>query len=85
MSKGVCNSEIQTQLLNLLEKTPMPVSIEFVARHLTVGWGTARAMLLELVVDGKVACQKTTKSWIFWMPGSESNGARKMKEKEVLM
>ena len=76
MSKGVCNSEIQT-LLKLLEKTSMPFSIKYVARHLNVGWGTARAMLLELVVDGKVAGQKTTKSWIFWLPRSESEDVRK--------
>ena len=45
----------------------MPLSIEYVARHLEVGWGTARAMLLELALEGKIACQKTTKSWIFWV------------------
>jgi len=84
LSKGLCNSELQTQLLKLLKKTRIPVSIEYVARHLNVGWGTARAMLLELVVSGKVAGQKTTKSWIFWMPGSEDERKRgvNMKRKE---
>lgn len=77
MSKGVCNSEIQTQLLNLLGKTPMPVSIEYVARHLNVGWGTARAILLELTLSGKVAGQKTTKSWIFWIPRTETEDVRR--------
>jgi DNA-binding IclR family transcriptional regulator len=72
LSKALCNSEVQSQLLELLEKTPIPVSIEFVARHLNVGWGTARAMLLELALSGKVASQKTTKSWIFWIPLSEN-------------
>ena len=72
MVKGIVDSEIQTQLLKLLEKTSMPVSIEYVARHLNVGWGTARAMLLELALSGKVAGQKTTKSWIFWIPISEN-------------
>jgi DNA-binding IclR family transcriptional regulator len=57
----------ETQLLELLQKTSMPVSIEYVARRLNVGWGTARAMLLELLVEGKIAGQKTTKSWIFWI------------------
>ena len=76
MSKLLCNSEVQSQLLKLLKKTSMSVSIEYVARHLNMGWGTARAMLLELVGNGKVAGQKTMKSWIFWMRGSESKGVR---------
>jgi len=52
----------------------MPLSIEYVARHLNVGWGTARAMLLELALDGKIACQKTTKSWIFWISRNVRKG-----------
>jgi len=74
LSKTIVDSKLQTQLLELLEKTPMPVDIEYVARHLKVGWGTARAMLLEAALDGKVSGQKTTKSWIFWIPQSESGG-----------
>jgi len=77
LSKELCDSGLQVQLLKLLERTPVPVSVEYVAHHLKVGWGTARAMLLELVVNGKVAGQKTTKSWIFWMPRPENEGIRK--------
>jgi DNA-binding IclR family transcriptional regulator len=77
LSKAISDSEIQNHLLELLKKTPMPVSIEFVAHHLNVGWGTARALLLELALSGKVASQKTTKSWIFWMAESESEGVKK--------
>lgn len=43
----------------------MPVSIEFVAQELGIGWGTARAILLNLAIQGRIAMQKTTKSLIF--------------------
>jgi len=76
LSTRLCNLEVQSQLLKLLKKTFMSVAVDYVARHLNMGWDTARVMLLELVGNGKVAGQKTMKSWIFWMRGSESKGVR---------
>lgn len=31
-------------------------------------WVTSKSILLELLVEGKIQGQKTTKSWIFWNP-----------------
>ena len=59
------NATIQNNVINLLRETNMPVDIEFVAQKLGIGWGTARAILLNLVVEGKVRMEKTTKSLIF--------------------
>jgi len=67
LSKGIS----EHQLLILLKRTLRPVSVEYVAVHLNIGWGTARAILLELALSGKVVGQKTTKSWIFWIPEGE--------------
>jgi len=69
------NADVQNSVLNLLRKTNMPVDVEFVAQKLGIGWGTARAILLNLVVEGKVYMEKTTKSFIFSLNEGEKNGS----------
>ena len=59
------NADVQKRVIKLLRETGMPVDVEFVAQKLAIGWGTARAILLNLVVEGKVCMEKTTKSFIF--------------------
>ncbi len=59
------NPVIQESVIKLLKETGMPVSVDFVARKLGVGWGTARAILLDLAVQGRIRMVKTTKSLIF--------------------
>lgn len=59
------NPDIQKNVVDLLRETKIPVSVEFVAQKLNIGWGTARAILLNLAVQGKIRVQKTTKSMIF--------------------
>lgn len=61
------NSEVEQQLMELLEQTPIPCSVDYVAQHLGMAWGTARAILLDLVVRDKIKTQKTTKGLIFWI------------------
>jgi len=59
------NPSTQNDVVHLLYETKMPVSVEFVAQKLGIGWGTARAILLSLAVQGRVKMEKTTKSLIF--------------------
>lgn len=59
------NPNIQKKVIQLLQKTDMPASIDFVAYHLHIGWGTARAILLNLAMQNRIIMQKTTKSFIF--------------------
>jgi len=40
----------------------IPVLIGDVARRLNISWSTARQILMELLVEGKVECEKTTNS-----------------------
>lgn len=65
------NPDIQNHVVDLLTETDMPVSVEFVAQNLSIGWGTARAILLNLAIQGRVAMEKTTKSLIFWIEKKE--------------
>jgi len=63
------NPNMQNDVIDLLKETNMPVSVEFVAQKLSIGWGTARAILLNLAVQGKLRMQKTTKSLVFSIDG----------------
>jgi hypothetical protein len=62
---------LQNDIVSLLKETKIPVSVEFVATRLSLGWGTARAILLNLSVQGRVKMQKTTKSFIFSLKEEE--------------
>lgn len=66
------NPTVQKDVIDLLEETAMPVSIDFVAENLNMGWGTARAILLDLAIQGEINMEKTTKSLIFRVKDSES-------------
>jgi hypothetical protein len=67
------NADIQNSIINLMRETGIPVDVEFVAQKLAIGWGTARAILLNLVVEGKVHMEKTTKSFIFLLNIKEAS------------
>jgi len=57
--------ELKPKALRLVQESPLPISIGDVARHLQCSWSTARQILMELVIEGKVTAEKTTKSFIF--------------------
>ena len=40
-------------------------TINDLAKKLGTSWSTARQILMELVIEGKIEAQKTPKSWIF--------------------
>jgi predicted ArsR family transcriptional regulator len=64
----VGNEHFETEVIKLLEKTPMPVSIDYVAHHLQISWPTARGLLMNMALDKKIEAEKTTKSLIFRLP-----------------
>lgn len=57
--------ELKPKALEILKKADMPICIGDVAHLLDVSWSTARQIMMELLVEGKVECEKTTKSRIF--------------------
>ena len=60
------DKDLEIKIVKLLKEIPIPASIDFVAQHFNLAWGTARAILLNLVIDGRIQTQKTTKNLIFW-------------------
>lgn len=61
----VNDPRLQQKVKELLRKTTVPVSVDFVAYNIGVSWSTTRVMLLELALKGEIAAEKTSKSWIF--------------------
>lgn len=58
--------------LQVLKKSQIPMDIENVrVRAGMKSWVTSKSVLLELLCEGKISGQKTTKSWIFW---ADENG-----------
>ena len=61
------NPKLEEKIIKLLEETKIPCAIDYVAKNVNIAWGTARAILLNLAVNGRIQTQKTTKSLIFWV------------------
>jgi predicted ArsR family transcriptional regulator len=64
MNSKVSDERLRQKAIDIVS-VGMPVSIDYVAHRLGVGWNTAKAILLELALAGKLEAEKTTKSWIF--------------------
>jgi len=62
------NKKVEAQVIELLERTPTAVSIDYVAHHLEMSWSTSRGLLLNMALKGLVEAEKTTKSLIFRLP-----------------
>lgn len=62
--------DVEKRVSEIIAEAPMPVSVEYIAQRVNVGWGTALRYALELLADGKIKGMKTTKSWVFWVQNS---------------
>lgn len=57
--------KLQARVVEIVRDAGMPVSVDYVGYNAGVSWTTARAILFELILQGRVLAQKTSKSWIF--------------------
>ena len=61
------HKNFKKKALQVLRECSIPMDIENVrARVGMKSWLTSKSILLELLCEGKILGQKTTKSWIFW-------------------
>lgn len=56
------------RIITVVEAAGIPVSVDYVATNLNMNWASARAVLLQLSLEGRLKAVKTTKSWIFFLP-----------------
>lgn len=56
------------EILACLEEATLPLGVENIRVACGIGnWNTALKHCLELLLQGKIRGQKTSKSWIFWV------------------
>jgi len=68
--------DYKEKILEVLGSSPIPMDTENVRVKAGIkSWATAKATLLELVLERRILGAKTTKSWIFWVQQqSEESG-----------
>ncbi len=67
------------KIVEVLADAKMPMDVENVRLQTGLkNWESTKSILLEMVLLGSIAGQKTTKGWIFWL---DSNKTRSTKRK----
>ena len=68
----------QERIVNVLSESIMPMDVENI--RLKTGlknWESTKSILLELVLQGTIFGQKTTKGWIFWLHTAQMRSKRR--------
>ena len=59
---------MKERVREVLKEPPIPMDVENVRLRAGLkNWESTKAILLEMVLQGSILGQKTTKSWIFWV------------------
>jgi hypothetical protein len=71
--------------MEVLEEAVIPMDVE----NIRVGaglknWESTKAILLEMVLQGTIIGQKTTKSWIFWVNSTAANADRRRRIQSII-
>jgi hypothetical protein len=68
----------QEKIVSVLSESMMPMDVENI--RLKTGlknWESTKSILLELVLQGTILGQKTTKGWIFWLDTTPMRNKRR--------
>jgi hypothetical protein len=80
-------SDYRSRILKILEQSKIPIDVEYIRVHAGIGnWMSAKAILLELTIEGIIQAEKTSKSWIFRPQKKtvmERGPAKKLEDREV--
>ncbi len=64
---------LRDRILHVLSGATIPMDVENVRiKSGLKNWESTKALLLELVVEGVISGQKTTKSWVFWVDHTDT-------------
>jgi hypothetical protein len=65
------------RIVEVLKQADMPMDVENIRLRTGLkNWESTKSILLELVLQGTILGQKTSKGWIFWI-GSALAGAKR--------
>ena len=60
------------KILVCLKEAPLPLGVENIRVACGIGnWNTTLKHCLELLLQGRVKAQKTSKGWVFWINAGE--------------
>jgi len=62
---------LREEIRRFVKQQKQPFSVNNVAKEFNISWTTARAILLELALEGEVEVMKTTKSYVFIPKGGD--------------
>lgn len=62
-------NELKPKALEILKRSKLPLGVGDVAKGLGISWSTARQILTELELEGRVSSLKTSKSKIYFPKG----------------
>jgi hypothetical protein len=66
------------KIVEVLADAEMPMDVENVRLQTGLkNWESTKSILLEMVLLGSIAGQKTTKGWIFWLNPGWTRGTRR--------
>ena len=66
--KLASNREAREKVREVLRESDIPMDVENIRLRAGLkNWESTKAILLEMVLQGSILGQKTTKSWIFWI------------------
>jgi hypothetical protein len=67
-------NQYKIKIVQMLEKATQPMDVEKIRVSIGIGnWNTAVKHCLELMLDGKINGQRTSKGWIFWSKKEAKN------------
>ena len=55
----------KNEVREYIKTLDMPFTVQDIAREFNISWHSARAILLELALEGEIKAMKTTKSYVF--------------------
>ena len=60
--------EYQKRIINFLNETAGPVDVEKIRKNCRIAnWNTALKHCLQLLIQGKIKGEETSKGWLFWI------------------
>ncbi len=63
------SADYKEKICDFLGKNKEPMDVEKIRKACEIGnWNTALKHCLELLIEGKIKGQKTSKGWVFWKP-----------------
>jgi predicted ArsR family transcriptional regulator len=72
LSGKINDSKFREKTIQVLKQSELPDDVDHVAQKLGVGWATARAILLDLALEGRVQVVRTRRGTLFTVPKEES-------------